>query len=170
MFSIRTAVATDSSALAHLAAKVFAATYGAVIPSEILAQHLRLYYADSALQSQLAEPTIRYFVACHGEQLVGLCKLEESPIHPSVTLKQPIELAKLYIDGEFQGRRIANGLLQSALDFARSQNKDGLWLCVWKQNPRALAFYHKAGFQTVGSTIIDVDGIAFDDAVMQVTL
>ncbi len=51
MFSIRTAVATDSSALAHLAAKVFGATYGAVIPSEILAQHLRLYYADSALRA-----------------------------------------------------------------------------------------------------------------------
>jgi ribosomal protein S18 acetylase RimI-like enzyme len=28
-----------------------------------------------------------------------------------------------------------------------------VWLCVWQENPRAIAFYGKQGFITVGSQI-----------------
>jgi len=38
----------------------------------------------------------------------------------------------------------------ACIDQARTWNSDVLWLGVWEQNPRGIAFYEKVGFRTVG--------------------
>ena len=50
---------------------------------------------------------------------------------------------------------------------AERQGWNTLWLCVWEHNPRAVAFYHKWGFEIVGRTHIYVDSVAFHDYVME---
>jgi ribosomal protein S18 acetylase RimI-like enzyme len=42
--------------------------------------------------------------------------------------------------------------MQAARDAARELGGRHLWLGVWERNPRAIAFYRRAGFTDVGST------------------
>jgi ribosomal protein S18 acetylase RimI-like enzyme len=74
----------------------------------------------------------------------------------------PIELLRFYVAPAAQGQGLAQELMQEAQDAADdlatvssslpldSFDFAALWLSVWEENPRALAFYRKAGFSEVG--------------------
>ena len=62
----------------------------------------------------------------------------------------PIELKRIYVAKAWQGRRVAQALMDASLDAARARGARTLWLGVWERNPRALAFYEKYGFTRVG--------------------
>ena len=52
-----------------------------------------------------------------------------------------------------QGSGLATLLMQKVHEVAREFGAKHMWLGVWELNPRALAFYRKAGFEEVGSKI-----------------
>ena len=41
-------------------------------------------------------------------------------------------------------------MIDECINIARQKNKQMIWLGVWKQNPRAIAFYEKNGFEIFG--------------------
>jgi ribosomal protein S18 acetylase RimI-like enzyme len=41
--------------------------------------------------------------------------------------------------------------MKACLDEAERAGCDLVWLGVWERNPRAIAFYHKWGFEQVGT-------------------
>jgi ribosomal protein S18 acetylase RimI-like enzyme len=43
--------------------------------------------------------------------------------------------------------------MNAVFESARAHGARSVWLCVWQENPRAIAFYGKQGFITVGSQI-----------------
>ncbi len=64
----------------------------------------------------------------------------------------PVELARFYVDRPWHGRGLAQRLMAAVVDAAIQLGGQTLWLGVWEQNPRAIAFYAKSGFLDAGST------------------
>ena len=52
---------------------------------------------------------------------------------------------------EFYGLCLGLELLNFNIDLSKKNNEAGMWLFVWKENPRAISFYKKAGFEIIGS-------------------
>jgi ribosomal protein S18 acetylase RimI-like enzyme len=62
----------------------------------------------------------------------------------------PLELKRLDVARAWHGQRVAQALMDVALDAARARGARTVWLGVWERNPRAIAFYAKYGFTRVG--------------------
>ena len=62
-----------------------------------------------------------------------------------------LELERIYIIKEFQGRKIGQKLLQRAMKIGFERNKAYLWLGVWEKNVDAIRFYQKHGFVKFGT-------------------
>ena len=73
-----------------------------------------------------------------------------------MTQARPIELQRFYVDRPAHGTGVAQALMGAARQAAREFGGEHLWLGVWERNPRAIAFYTKAGFRDVGSTVFQV--------------
>jgi ribosomal protein S18 acetylase RimI-like enzyme len=58
-------------------------------------------------------------------------------------------------------------MLDEAMAVAAHSGFSSMWLCVWERNARARAFYAKAGFKHVGEVEIPMNGVPFQDLVMQ---
>ena len=58
-----------------------------------------------------------------------------------------MELQRLYVDLPFQGMGIAKQLMDECEAFAKSKNKEWLWLGVWEHNYKAQHFYQKNSFK-----------------------
>ena len=43
--------------------------------------------------------------------------------------------------------------MQACLDWSKNAGFDTVWLGVWEQNQKALAFYQKMGFQRFGEHV-----------------
>jgi ribosomal protein S18 acetylase RimI-like enzyme len=61
---------------------------------------------------------------------------------------------------------VAAELMRSCLAEARREGGDLIWLAVWKENPRAIAFYRKWGFDTAGEKIFQLGSDPQTDLVM----
>jgi GNAT superfamily N-acetyltransferase len=91
-------------------------------------------------------------LAQRDEELVGFAQVRRNPPPPCVAERAAIELNRFYLDRRMQGSGLAAQLMQAVREAARELGGRHLWLGVWERNPRAIAFYRKAGFSDVGST------------------
>lgn len=60
-------------------------------------------------------------------------------------------MSRLYLLKEFFGLNLGKELFNFNLNLSKENNQQGIWLAVWIENKRAINFYHKMGFQKVGS-------------------
>jgi ribosomal protein S18 acetylase RimI-like enzyme len=65
---------------------------------------------------------------------------------------------------------VAQLLMAECVAEARRRGGRTLWLGVWQENPRAIAFYRKAGFGVVGTTAFRLGSQVQDDHVMALEL
>jgi ribosomal protein S18 acetylase RimI-like enzyme len=164
---IRPPVPADLSALSALARRVFVATYGTVIPPGIITRYLEQAFSTEKLSRDLNDAKTLMMLAWHKETLAGFCRLEPTPAPTLVQGDASVELCKLYVADEYHGQGVASQLMERSIGEAIKVGYEMMWLFVWEQNARAISFYRKHGFTTVGGHDIYIGEVLFRDFVMQ---
>ena len=153
---IRRGVAADASALAAFAARTFHETFAADNRPEDMAAHLTSAFGVAQQTRELGDPDVATLLAFRTATLVAFAQVRRKPPPPCVTQPRPIELQRFYVDRPAHGTGVAQTLMAAARRAAHEFGGEYLWLGVWERNPRAIAFYAKAGFRDVGSTVFQV--------------
>ncbi len=149
--TIRRATLADAPALAELAARTFRDTFGADNTPEDLALHLTTAYGVEQQSREIADAATITLVAEHEAALVAFAQLRLGPPPACVSGPDPIEIQRFYLASAWHGSGLAHRLMEAALHAARTEGARTIWLGVWERNPRAIAFYRKAGYQDVGT-------------------
>jgi ribosomal protein S18 acetylase RimI-like enzyme len=85
--------------------------------------------------------------------LLAFAHLRQTPPPPAPALEGrfAVEIARFYVDRPWHGYGIARVLMSACVAEARSRGADALWLLVYQDNGRAVAFYEKSGFRKAGT-------------------
>ncbi len=105
------------------------------------------------------------YVAQAERAVVGFLVLQRQG-HSAVPARNSIQLWQVYVSPAFHGTGVATQLMDTAINDARSQGHDLVWLGVSEHNERAMAFYRKHGFSTIGRHIVGSGEHAHLDVVM----
>jgi diamine N-acetyltransferase len=149
--SVRVGVETDAAPLAAFAARTFEETFAADNRPEDLRAHLAKAFGVPQQTRELRDPNMTTLLAHTGGMLVAFAQVRRQDPPACVILHRPIELHRFYVDRPAHGTGLAQRLMQVVHDVARRFGGEYLWLGVWERNPRAIAFYNKAGFIDRGS-------------------
>jgi ribosomal protein S18 acetylase RimI-like enzyme len=71
---------------------------------------------------------------------------------------------------DFHGKKVGQLLYDKAIEIARQLNVDYVWLGVWEENPRAIAFYRKNGFVAFDKHIFKLGDDEQTDIMMKLNL
>lgn len=153
---VRLARPGDATSLSALAERTFRATFAAFNAPEDMDAHCTGNYAVAIVAREIAQPRIVTLVSEHDGNLTGYAQLRWSDVPSCVSGARPAEIARLYVDTIWHGQGVAQALTARAVDFAIAGGADRLWLGVWENNHRALAYYRKLGFVEVGAHIFMV--------------
>ena len=148
---IRVATADDASLIAKFGAETFVASFSAQNTPENLAKHIAGAFGEEIQKRELSDPAVTYLIAEQYGRTAGYAQVREGDAPECVTGPAPIEVRRFYVRHEFHGSGIAQALMDACADEARRRRTYTIWLGVWDQNPRAIRFYTKCGFQDVGS-------------------
>jgi GNAT superfamily N-acetyltransferase len=125
----------------------------------------------SAYREWLAsEPVLRRWVACMGRRVVGHVQVTEPHDYlrryllSAIGARDPasmLELGRLFVDPDLQGRGIARDLLKPACQFIVEQERSPI-LAVLEGSARAISLYESSGWYIDG----DFDGVQGRNLVM----
>ena len=152
MFSIRRAERTDAPKLSALGERLFRAAFGASNTDEDMDLYVRGAFSPKRQARELADPSAQaWLVEDDSRSEIGYAMVRLGAPDEEVDAKNPVEVVRFYVDPTWHGRGIASALMTTCVDQARVWGCDQIWLGVWDQNARAIAFYKKNGFRIAGS-------------------
>ena len=162
---IRAAGPTDAARLAELAAATFRAAYSEGQQAET-DRYVAEHYGPAIQAAELDNPEVMYLVAELEDALIGFAMLARGTGHPAVQASRPVRLSRIYVAPSQIGGGIGGRLMERCIAEAEAGHHDVMWLSVWSENPRAVAFYERWGFVTVGEMTFDYGGDPQRDFVM----
>jgi ribosomal protein S18 acetylase RimI-like enzyme len=164
---IKRAGPDDNLLLARLGQQTFYDSYAADNEPENTAAYVFANFSPEKQAAELADPNTVFFIAEMGDQVIGYTQLREGPTPAPVQGDRVVEIVRIYSRREWIGRGVGRALMEACLNEAARRRCDAVWLGVWTQNPRAIAFYRKWGFEEVGRQIFRVGNDEQTDLVMQ---
>jgi ribosomal protein S18 acetylase RimI-like enzyme len=108
-------------------------------------------YIDKALNSNQLKHELGltgskfYFLEDEGD-LIGFLKLNLPPNQSDINDPKSLEIERIYIDHQYQGKGHGKQLFNFALAEASKYGCEYIWLGVWERNFKAIDFYYSNGF------------------------
>lgn len=148
--SVRTCNAKDIDTLVSLGIKTFRDTFDEYNTPENMMKYINQSFSRTVIEQEMKQPGTVFFLAFDGRHAAGYAKLRASEAPESLNATEALEIERLYAHKSYIGKRVGYMLMQTCIAFARKKGCGALWLGVWENNARAIAFYEKNGFERFG--------------------
>jgi len=103
------------------------------------------------LESELANRSSQFYFISFDKEVAGYLKVNVDDAQSETMGDDFLEIERIYIRSKFQKKGLGKYLIDQAVEIAREQNKNNIWLGVWEKNENAIRFYKKLGFVQTGT-------------------
>jgi len=165
--SIRAASAADAETLTEFARRTFHDAFAPMNSPENMEAYMTRNFTQQILSAQLSDPRVTFLIAEIEAMPVAFAKLFNGDVPDCVRGIAPVEIERFYVDQRFHGKGVAQTLMEACFDSASQSGHKTVYLGVWENNHRAIAFYRKCGFEIVGSHVFQMGAEAQNDILME---
>lgn len=143
--------ASDATYIALLARITFTETFGHFFADKAdLYQYLGQTFGVQKIRNSIEKPNNIFWLAYIDELPVGYAKLKLNSPSKFIAAENVCQLQKIYVLKDFLSKKVGRSLQNELLSRAAMSNSEKIWLSVLKSNIRAVKFYGKNGFETIG--------------------
>lgn len=142
----------DAALLSKIGGISLMESHGHSAPTEVMQAYVDRSFSEEACRAELSDEKNIFSAVFYNHRPAGYFKIIFETPHPAVSLQPVTKLERLYLLKEFYDLKLGHGLLQQAIDLSTAYGDKGMWLDVWQKNERAIRFYQKQGFETVGES------------------
>lgn len=163
---LRRATAADAESLAAFAAKLFPLGGRPGTDPIHVEAYVRAELNSDRFLNLVADSRAVVLIAEGNGTIVGYAVLLHHTGHPQIPARYPTELRKIYVHPDYHGQGVADALMRELLSSTRP-NTDVIWLSVFSENARAIAFYTRWGFRLAGNQVFMVGADRQKDFLMR---
>ncbi len=164
---IRRAVDGDARALAVLAETTFRAAFADANTAANMSAHCAASYGEATQRLEIADPQRETWLAEAQGRLIAFVQLKPDSSSPLIPGERPLEIQRFYVDTAFHGTGLAHEVMAHVMARADQIGATVIWLGVWTENPKALAFYRKWQFEVIGEHVFMLGDDPQRDLVMR---
>ena len=143
---IKKVTLNDIDQLQKIGRQTFYESFSARNSEENMTKYLDKGFSIEKLTSELIDYNAEFYFAILGDNVIGYLKLNFGQSQTELQDDRALEIERIYVLKDFQGKSVGQRLYDKAIHIARQKNADYVWLGVWEENPRAINFYKKNGF------------------------
>lgn len=167
---IREVKKTEVTALQEIGKVTFAEAFGTYnVPSD-LEKYMAQSFGFERIKSEFDHPESYFYFAESEGEIVGYLKVNKEGAQTESTIENALEIERIYVLSKFHGKNVGQLLYNKALEIAKSENFERIWLGVWEKNPKAIRFYEKNGFVTFDKHIFKLGNDEQTDILMKLEL
>ena len=170
-FEIRLAKKEDAPFIALLGRTTFTETFGHFFrDQQDLIDYYNRTFSVQKIEEGIEKADNVFWIAFANRLPVGYAKLKLNSRSDFVESQHVCQLQKIYVLKDFLSMKIGCGLQDALLKKAKELNFDQMWLSVLHSNERAINFYKKGGFETIGNHDFQIGKENFEFVAMGKTL
>jgi diamine N-acetyltransferase len=148
---ITKATLQDAKQLTALSVATFVESFAEFNRKEDMDAYVQSEMNETRLAEELHDINSDFFFLLQDGEPVGYTKLRNKEIPPGLMKFRPLEIERIYIRKEFQGKKLGAVLMNHCIETAMDRGYDVLWLGVWEHNYKAIRFYEQWGFELFGA-------------------
>jgi ribosomal protein S18 acetylase RimI-like enzyme len=142
---------SEADLLADISRTTFAETFSPANTKEDMAAFMEQQFTAEQLKAEMGKPGYLHLLASYNGAPAGYLFLKKQT-HLLLNQAAALEISRIYCLQAFQGKGVGKAMMEYALQFAQENGLPTIWLGVWKENTKALAFYTSFGFRIFGET------------------
>ena len=108
--------------------------------------YLEHCFGEKALQRDLADPNVEYYIISVEGETIGFMKLILQKRVPDSEVENALYLEKIYFVEEWTGKGVGQKLMQMAFERAQELQRECVWLEAMDTSDKPIAAYERAGF------------------------
>lgn len=127
-------------------------------------------FSADKLKMEIENPNSEFYFATLNDEVIGYLKLNSEDAQTELKDNNALEIERIYVSKRFLGKKVGQILYEKALLIAKQKNVGYIWLGVWEENHRALAFYTKNGFKAFDKHIFQLGNDIQTDIMMKLLI
>ena len=137
----------DLIKLQAISRSTFAQTFDEHNNPEDMQAYLDNSFSAEKLSAELNNKNSTFYFAIDNNlnTVVGYLKVNTGDAQSEKKDLNAFEIERIYVDKTYFGKKVGQLLFDKAIEIAKSKKVSYVWLGVWEENHRALAFYTKNG-------------------------
>lgn len=122
-------------------------------------------FAPEFITEKIRSDEDRYLIAYYNQNPIGVAEINYNNTCPIRNIPVP-ELEKLYVLERFHGQGVGFGLLNEAEKVVKKKGHHQFQLEVYIKNDRAISFYKRQGYESIGEVDFPVEDSFYRNKVM----
>ena len=147
LFNIEKVNKNEVEQLQSISRQTFAETFSDSNSKENMDKYLTENLSIKKLSEELNNENSHFFFIKDGERNIGYLKLNMGPSQTEMKDETALEIERIYVIQEYQGKKVGQQLYEKAIQVAKEKKAQYVWLGVWEENHKAIQFYNKNGFE-----------------------
>jgi len=168
--NIRKATFEDTELLLAIGRQTFFEKFTENNSKENMLQYASEAYTLEKIAGEVNDPNSQFYLASLNNQTVGYLKINFGEAQTELQDPEALELERIYVLKEFQGRKFGQQLFDKTLEIAKQAKRNYLWLGVWEENTGAIKFYEKNGLKAFSKHVFMLGNDAQTDIMMKLDL
>lgn len=160
----------DIDQLQKIGRQTFFETFAESNTEENMKEYLEKSFSTEKLNSELNNPNSEFYFSLEEDTVIGYLKINFGASQTELKDDKALEIERIYVLKEFHGKKVGQLLYEKAIQIAKETKSDYVWLGVWEENHRALAFYKKNGFVEFDKHIFRLGNDEQTDIMMKLQL
>ena len=162
----------DLAKLQTISRSTFAQTFDEHNNPEDMQAYLDASFSAEKLLAELNNINSAFYFAMekNSNKIVGYLKVNTGDAQTEKNDLNAFEIERIYVDKAYFGKKVGQLLFDKAIEIANSKKVSYVWLGVWEENHRALAFYTKNGFKAFDKHLFKLGNDVQTDIMMKLTL
>jgi ribosomal protein S18 acetylase RimI-like enzyme len=141
----------EINALQKISKETFIEAFSNQNSEENMRKYLEEYLSINQLTNEFMNSDSSFYFTRMDEKIIGYLKINFGVAQTDFKEDNSIEVERIYVLEEFQGKNVGQNLLNKAIEISREKNAKSVWLGVWEKNYKAIRFYQKNGFVEFGN-------------------
>jgi ribosomal protein S18 acetylase RimI-like enzyme len=168
--NIRQISIDDVLSLQKIGLGTFKETFSSNNTEENIKVYLDSAFTVNKLMTELNNPFSTFYFAELENDVIGYLKLNFGNAQTELKDNNAVEIERIYVLKKFHGMKVGQLLYEKAIEIARFNNAEYVWLGVWEENPRAISFYKKNGFVEFDKHLFNMGNEEQTDMMMKLQL
>lgn len=156
--------------LIELSRSTFKAAFEAANDPEDFKNYMDTSFHRERLKAELENPNSAFYFVYVENECCAYFKLNENEDQTDIRESEAMEIERIYVVEEFQGRKLGHSMMQEIKNLALGKGKQYIWLGVWERNSAAIAFYLREGFVIFGTHPYSIGSDEQTDYLMRLDL